>query len=80
MSDVLDPVRALLAAELAGALSGAALVAECTRVALELGRASASAAAVPHGVWHYLSDADVRIRDPGYAKVQLETVRRALGL
>jgi hypothetical protein len=80
MSDALDRVRALLAAEVAGTLIGAALVEHCTRLALELGRASADAASVPHEVWHYLHDADVRLKDPAYAKVQLEKVRRVLGL
>jgi hypothetical protein len=29
---------------------------------------------VPEHVWHYLSDADIRLKDEGYAKVQREGI------
>ncbi|MBX9402320.1 hypothetical protein K4L06_13480 [Lysobacter sp. BMK333-48F3] len=34
---------------------------------------------VPHALWHYLEDADIRLKDPEYSKVQIahieETIR-----
>ena len=34
--------------------------------------------AVPHFVWHYLADADIRIRDDVYRREQEEEWKRAL--
>ena len=33
---------------------------------------------VPEAVWHFLSDVDVRFKDPGYAKVQLAEIAAVL--
>jgi hypothetical protein len=33
---------------------------------------------VPEHVWHFLSDADIRFKDPGYAQVQVESLREVL--
>ncbi len=37
-------------------------------------------AEVPHQVWHYLSDADIRAKDADYAKTQIQALREVLGL
>lgn len=75
----LNEVQELLAAELRGELAGTALIEACTTIAYELQHSSA-AGLVPHEVWHYLSDADIRVKDPAYAVVQLERVRALLSL
>jgi len=31
---------------------------------------------VPHDLWHFLSDADIRFKDPRYRKTQLEGMQR----
>jgi hypothetical protein len=33
---------------------------------------------VPHDLWHFLSDADIRFKDPRYRKAQLEGMERWL--
>ena len=33
---------------------------------------------VPHFVWHYLADADIRFKDPAYAQSQQRQLREAL--
>jgi acyl-CoA reductase-like NAD-dependent aldehyde dehydrogenase len=33
---------------------------------------------VPEHVWHFLSDADIRFKDPEYAQVQLVSLREVL--
>jgi hypothetical protein len=33
---------------------------------------------VPHLVWHFLSDADVRFKDPEYARLQLSRIVEVL--
>jgi hypothetical protein len=75
MRDILAPVKEVLTAELAGALSGKELVTRCTDVARELQRNYKGEAEVHHEVWHYLSDADIRVRDREYAAVQLRLMR-----
>lgn len=35
-------------------------------------------AEVPHFVWHYISDADTRYKDPDYASGQEETLRASI--
>ncbi|MCU0697658.1 MAG: hypothetical protein MUC96_14120 [Myxococcaceae bacterium] len=74
MAAVLDEVRGLISAELAGDLGGAALVERCTEVAERLQRAYGGEASVRHEVWHYLHDTDVRVRDRASAKAQLARV------
>ncbi|GAA5214790.1 hypothetical protein ACFSJ3_05700 [Corallincola platygyrae] len=37
--------------------------------------ASASSIELPHLVWHYLSDADIRLKEPDYGKDQIEEVQ-----
>lgn len=73
MTDSLREVRAVLAAELSGELAGPALIKRCTQVARLLHSMD-----VPHEVWHYLSDADIRVRDREYAKIQLEVIKGLL--
>jgi hypothetical protein len=80
MTDLLQGVRGVLAAELSGELSGQALIKRCTDVAEELRRAYVGESGVPHEVWHYLHDADIRVRDPKYAKTQLELLRMLVAL
>lgn len=74
MSDLLEPVRRLLAQELSRELFGQALVVRCTEVAEQLRSAYSGESSVPHEVWHYLHDADIRIRDPKFAEAQLGTL------
>jgi hypothetical protein len=33
---------------------------------------------VSHVIWHYLDDADIRIRDPRYAEAQVLAVRQSI--
>jgi hypothetical protein len=33
---------------------------------------------VPHLVWHFLSDADIRFKDPAYAQLQLTRINEVL--
>jgi hypothetical protein len=73
VTDSLREVRAVLAAELSGELAGVALIKRCTEVARLL-----QSNDVPHEVWHYLSDADIRVRDREYANVQLERIKALL--
>jgi hypothetical protein len=80
VSDLLDAVRGVLAAELSGELSGKTLVDRCTEVAEDLRREYAGEASVPHDVWHYLHDADIRIRDPNYAEAQLALLKSLIGV
>ncbi|MDX2014827.1 MAG: hypothetical protein SFW67_31815 [Myxococcaceae bacterium] len=75
MAAVLNEVRGFISAEFAGDLGGATLVERCTEVAERLQRAYGGEASVPHEVWHYLHDADIRVRDRPYAKAQLARVR-----
>jgi len=35
---------------------------------------------VPHIVWHYLADSDVRRNDPAYRKMQIEKLLKAITL
>lgn len=74
--DDLREVREVLALELAGGLSGPELIQRCTEVARLLQRRGAPD--VPHEVWHYLQDADVRVRDRDFAFVQLEGIQSLL--
>ena len=39
-------------------------------------RSSSYEIGVPRVIWHYLDDADIRIRDPRYAEAQVLAVRR----
>ena len=78
MSDLLREVRAVLAAELAGELAGPALIKRCTEVARLVQQNYAGEPDVPHEVWHYLHDADIRVRDSEYANVQLERIKGLL--
>jgi len=41
-------------------------------------RSSSYEIGVPHVIWHYLDDADIRIRDPRYAEAQVLAVRRSI--
>ncbi|TZG27244.1 hypothetical protein [Sphingomonas montanisoli] len=42
-------------------------------------RGQAFASDVPEDVWHYLSDFDIRAKDPGYRDDQISWVREVLG-
>lgn len=75
VSDLLREVRAVLAAEMAGELAGPALIKRCTEVARLLQQNYSGEPDFPHEVWHYLHDADIRVRDQEYASVQLERIR-----
>ena len=37
------------------------------------------AGSIPHFVWHYLADADIRLKDPEYRQTQQSTVEGILG-
>lgn len=41
-------------------------------------RSSSYEIGVPHVIWHYLDDADIRIRDSRYAEAQVLAVRRSI--
>jgi hypothetical protein len=72
-------VRAVVRAELAGTLRGEPLIVKCTNLALQL-QASAGVGLVPHEIWHYLSDADIRTKDRKYAEAQLRRTVELLPL
>ena len=78
LSDLLREVRAVLAAELAGEFAGPALIKKCTEVARLLQQNYSGETDVPHEVWHYLHDADIRVRDREYACVQLQRIKALL--
>ena len=75
MTPTLADVETLVRSESSGELSGSELINQCTRLALLLQPTNTSANPVPR---HYLSGADIRTRDPEYAKVQLKLVLAAL--
>jgi hypothetical protein len=54
-----------------------ALEAESVELALHIQKRTALHD-VPEHVWHFLSDADVRFKDPEYAQVQLVSLRDVL--
>jgi hypothetical protein len=74
---VLDEIRALLADEVSGRVGGRDLIKACAALARRLQKSS-EASEVPHDVWHYLSDADIRVKDAAYRQMQLEQVGAAL--
>lgn len=78
MSDPLREIRSLVLSELAGELTGDALVERCTNVALALQNTPISEPGIPHEIWHYLHDADIRVRDRDYANVQLRRITEVL--
>lgn len=41
-------------------------------------RSSSYEIGVPHVIWHYLDDADIRVRDPRYAEAQVLAVRQSI--
>jgi hypothetical protein len=51
---------------------------EARRVQEKIKTADASLSHVPHLVWHYLTDADIRLKDPEYARMQNESLSRIL--
>ena len=56
-----------------------ALERECVSLAFHVQR-SAVCGAVPEIVWHFLSDADIRYKDPEYARSQIASLISALAL
>jgi hypothetical protein len=54
-----------------------ALERECVSLAFHTQRSSLSSG-VPEVVWHFLSDADIRFKDPEYAQVQTASLVSAL--
>lgn len=77
MADALDPLRRLFLAELDGTLTGRALIEACTELALVLQRLPI-ANTMDEELWHYLSDADIRLKDERFAQVQRQQVRTIL--
>jgi len=54
------------------------LVNDCASLSQHIQISPALASSVPKVVWHFLSDADIRFKDPRYAAMQLEGFRSAL--
>ena len=77
MDDGLEEVRELVRREHRGELAGRALIERCTAAALTLQRSRAD---VEELLWHYLSDADIRVKDPRYRAQQLPAVMKLLGI
>jgi hypothetical protein len=50
---------------------------ECVSLALHIQR-KMTISDVPHEIWHFLHDPDIRFKDPAYAEAQLAVVRDAL--
>ena len=51
---------------------------ECGALMAHISTLPALSDSTPHIVWHFLSDADIRFKDPRYAKAQLEGLAVAL--
>lgn len=49
--------------------------AETLKLALQSGSSEIN---VPHVIWHYLDDADIRFRDRAYAEDQISAVERSI--
>ncbi len=78
MTDIRSAIREVLAQERTGVLKGKDLINACTELAARARTPGSGAEFVPHEIWHYLSDADIRVKDSAYAKAQLEQVARLL--
>jgi hypothetical protein len=77
---LITQLRALAARPLTNRKELAACRAEAERI--EQSMTPEQADTVPQFVWHYLGDADIRLRNPGYRadqERQLEQVLRQLG-
>jgi hypothetical protein len=66
-------LRLVIRSELSGQLAGDALIETCTALARRL-QGSSEVSTIPHEVWHYLSDADIRSKDKRYAEAQLQRI------
>lgn len=55
-----------------------ALVNDCTLLSRHIQHSPALVDKVPEEVWHFLSDPDIRFKDPRYAAIQLEGLRSVL--
>ena len=62
----------------ANELENAQVVAQCTELSRYLATPNAASLHVPEIVWHFLSDPDIRFKDPRYAEAQLDGLREAL--
>jgi len=54
------------------------LQSDCTSLLLQLQTSPSLGHNMPHAVWHFLADADIRFKDPAYAQMQLTGLRAAL--
>jgi hypothetical protein len=79
MEDALATVREIALKEHRGELKGDALINRCTEVALIL-RDHAHASDFAEAIWHYLFDADIRVKDPEYGAQQLSNLMEVVGL
>jgi len=69
--ELIEALRRLAAHEPADLEELRALVDECTALKLYISASSSLANSTPESVWHFLSDADIRFKDPRYARAQL---------
>jgi hypothetical protein len=76
--EVIEALRHLAAREPADLEDLHALVDECIALKLHIGASPSLANSTPESVWHFLSDADIRFRDPRYARDQLTGLASAL--
>ena len=51
---------------------------ECLSLGEHIRSTPSLGAEVPESVWHFLSDSDIRFKDPAYAKAQLVGFEHAL--
>ena len=75
--DVVAAVRDLAARKPASREDASSLAHESAALALHIQKRT-SLHDVPEAVWHFLSDADVRFKDPKYAEVQLAEIASVL--
>ena len=55
-----------------------ALERDCTSLLVKIQSCPNLGKEMPHIIWHFLADADIRFKDPSYAQTQLATLRKAL--
>ena len=70
--ELIEILRGLAAEQPATPLEAAEHEKYCVSLSLFLAKSGRYSGKVPHSVWHFLSDADIRAKSPEYAQVQRE--------
>lgn len=78
LRELAEELRALLQLETKSDLSIDAWLAEAHRVRIKFGGDNGVLTHLPHLIWHYFSDADIRRRDSGYSESQIARVAKLI--